>query len=212
MELMFILKLLTPHWLGLGLCSCETPADSLSVFSLPFSPLPFFPLSYPIIVTSFLLFSAPCNFLLIMFDSLWCSTTCLQPHEQRGSRGGSISLVGPSRHWLNYPNNYLIDFHLWGTRATDFLTSPLTPPPRRISWNRHFLHKMDCHQVMCTTSVFAGKESLDFFSRLFFLVDNPSGVGQYVDFPTGHFQPAIIVYRFGHVHTAPLKRTLFWLN
>lgn len=44
MELMFILKLLTPHWLGLGLRSCETPADSLSVFSLPFSLLTFFPL------------------------------------------------------------------------------------------------------------------------------------------------------------------------
>lgn len=39
---MFILKLLTPHWLSLGLCSCETPADSPSVFSLPFSLLTFF--------------------------------------------------------------------------------------------------------------------------------------------------------------------------
>lgn len=36
MELMFILKLLTAHWLSLGLHSCETSSESLSVFMLPF--------------------------------------------------------------------------------------------------------------------------------------------------------------------------------
>lgn len=46
MELMFILKLLTPHWLSLGLRSSETPADSLSLFaffSVDLFPLFLFP-------------------------------------------------------------------------------------------------------------------------------------------------------------------------
>lgn len=124
MELMFILKLLTPHWLGLGLCSCETPANLL--FSLcPFLCCPFPP--------SFLFRYS--HFLSILLCPSLLSVNYLKSHcdvpQHVFSHTGSVTqgIVCPSRHWLNYPNNYLVDCNLWRTRGADFL---ILPPSRQI--------------------------------------------------------------------------------
>lgn len=196
MELMFILKLLTPHWLGLGLCSCETPANLL--FSLcPFLCCPFPP--------SFLFRYS--HFLSILLCPSLLSVNYLKSHcdvpQHVFSHTGSVNqgIVCPSRHWLNYPNNYLVDCNLWRTRGADFL---ILPPSRQIPSSETGLtpQKKDFHQVMSTNSFFPDEE-------------------KYVNVPAGHLQPPAIVRcsdspcaQLPQAHTLLVKWTqnhLFWI-
>lgn len=93
MELMFILNLLTPHRLSLGLCSCETFCFLCCPFFVSLSGKFFFPFIYS-------LFLITLRFISICLI-VWCSK-----NDGTTSVSSYCTWVITLRHW------YLNSFHL----------------------------------------------------------------------------------------------------
>lgn len=147
------------------------------------------------------------HFLSILLCPSLLSVNYLKSHcdvpQHVFSHTGSVTqrIVCPSRHWLNYPNNYLVHCNLWRTRGADFL---ILPPSRQIPSSETGLtpQKKDFHQVMSTNSFFPDEE-------------------KYVNVPAGHLQPPAIVRcsdspcaQLPQAHTLLVKWTqnhLFWI-